>query len=91
MERRLRKKKNIAGDSVAALVSYQHGNPLIGNLKTTTTLGVGPVYGIQRTYKSGFFYRLEGGVAYIQDEFEDGMGVVLAGRLGWVFGKKRRK
>ncbi len=94
MERRLRKKKNIAGNSgnyVAALVVYQHGNPLIGNLNTTTTLGVGPVYGIQRTYKSRFFYRLEGGIAYIQDDFEDGMGVVLVGRLGWVFGKKRRK
>ncbi len=94
MERRLRKKKNISGNSgnyVAALVAYQHGHPLIGNLYTSTTMGVGPVYGLQRTYKRGFFYRLEGGVNYYQDDFNDGILLVLAARVGWAFRKKIRK
>ena len=93
MERRLRKKKNISGNSgnyVAALVAYQHGHPLIGNLYTSTTLGGGPVYGLQRTYRKGFFFRLEGGVNYIQDDFEEGLLLVLAARVGWTFRKKRR-
>lgn len=91
MERRVRKKKNIQGNSgnyVAALVAFQNGRPLIGNLNTTTTLAVGPVYGIQRTYKRGFFYRLEGGVAFVQDDFEQGIGLVLAARIGWVLRKR---
>lgn len=94
MERRLRKGKNISGNSgnyVAAVIGYQHGSPIIGNLINTNTLGVGPVYGLQRTYRKGFFYRLEGGVAYFQDDFEDGIGLVLAARIGWVIGKRRRK
>ncbi len=92
MERRLRKKKNIKGNSgnyVAALVAYQHGSPIFGNLNTTTTLAVGPVYGIQRTYKRGFFYRLEGGMAFVQDDFDQGFGLVLAARIGWVIRKRR--
>ncbi len=94
MERRLQKKKNIAGNSgnyVAVLVAYQHGDPLIGNLYTTTTLGVGPVYGLQRTYKRGFFYRLEAGVAYVQNDWDEGIGIVLAARVGWTIRKKKRK
>jgi len=92
MERRLRKKKSIQGNSgnyVAALVAFQNGSPLIGNLNTTTTLAVGPVYGLQRTYKRGFFYRLEGGVAFVQDDFDQGIGLVLAARIGWVIRKRR--
>lgn len=94
MKRRLRKGKNITGNSgnyVAALVAYQHGHPLIGNLFTTNTFGVGPVYGLQRTYKRGFFYRLEGGVNYYQDDLNDGILLVLAVRVGWTIRKKQRK
>ncbi len=92
MERRLKKGKNITGNSgnyVAALVAYQNGSPLIGNLYTSTTLGVGPVYGIQRTYKRGFFYRLEGGVGYFQDDFDQGAGLIWAVRVGWVLRKRQ--
>ena len=67
---------------MAALVAYQNGNPLVGDLYTTTPFGVGPVYGIQRTYKRGFFYRLAGGVAFVQDDFSQGIGLVLATRMG---------
>lgn len=92
MERRIEKGKNITGNSgnyVAALIAYQGGGPIIGNLNTTNTIAVGPVYGIQRTYKRGFFYRLEGGVAFVQDDFDQGVGLVLAARIGWVIRKRR--
>ena len=92
MERRLRKKKNIQGNSgnyAAALFAYQGGSPILGNLNTTNTIVVGPVYGIQRTYKRGFFYRLEGGPAFIQDDIDQGFGLVLAARIGWVLRKRR--
>lgn len=92
MERRLKKDKNISGNSgnyVAALFAYQGGSPILGNLNTTNTIVVGPVYGIQRTYKRGFFYRLEGGPALVQDDFEEGFGLVLAVRIGWVLRKRR--
>lgn len=92
MNRRLEKGKNISGNSgnyLAALIVYQGGSPIIGNLNTTNTIGVGPVYGIQRTYKRGFFYRLEGGVAFVQDDFGQGYGLVLAARIGWVIRKRR--
>ncbi len=92
MGRRLRKGKNITGNSgnyVGAMIVYQDGAPLIGNLHAVTVLGVGPVYGLQRTYKRGFFYRLETGVTYFEDEFQRGFGLVLAARVGWVIRKRR--
>lgn len=93
MGRRLGKKKNISGNSgnyIAALLAYQHGHPLIGNGFTGTALAAGPVYGIQRTFGRDLFYRLEGGVAYVQNDVEEGLGLVLAARVGWVFRKKER-
>jgi len=71
MERRIRKGKNITGNTgnyVGGLLVYQSGSPLIGDIQNLDVLGGGPVYGIQRTYKRGFFYRLEGGVAYFRDD-----------------------
>ncbi len=93
MKRRLDKGKNISGNSgnyVGGLLVYQDGNPFIGGLKEERyTLGAGLVYGLQRIYKRGFFYRLETGVAYAESDLTYGVGVVLAARIGWVLGKKR--
>jgi len=93
MRRRLDKKKNISGNSgnyISALLAHQSGNPIIGNLENASnTLIVGPVYGIQRTYRRGFFYRLEGGIAYIEEDFASGIGPILAARIGWVILKRR--
>ncbi|TMM57987.1 hypothetical protein FEE95_00745 [Maribacter algarum] len=92
MERRIRKGKNITGNSgnyVGGLLVYQSGAPLIGDIQNSDILGGGPVYGIQRTYKRGFFYRLEGGVAYLEDDFNKGIGLILAARIGWVLRKRR--
>ncbi len=92
MERRLRKGKNITGNTgnyVGALMAYASGTPLIGDLYAVNTFAVGPVYGIQRTYKKGFFYRLETGVTYYEDTLGRGVSLVLAARIGWVIRKKR--
>jgi hypothetical protein len=88
MERRVEKDKNISGNYVAVLIAYQGGGPILGNLKTTHTIAVGYVYIIQRTNKGEFFYRLEGGVVFVQDDFDEGVGLVLAARIGWVIRKR---
>ncbi len=93
MGRRRGKKKNISGNSgnyIGGLLVHQSGNPIIGNLENASnTVMVGPVYGLQRTYRRGFFYRLEGGVVYVEDDFTSGLGLILAARIGWVIGKRR--
>ncbi|MFS4493746.1 hypothetical protein [Maribacter sp. 2308TA10-17] len=92
LERRITKGKNISGNTgnyVGGLMLVQFGNPIIGDIQRPDIFGVGPVYGIQRTYRRGFFYRLEGGVAYLEDGFGSGVGLILAARIGWVLRKRR--
>ena len=92
MDRRLERGKNILGNSgnyLGGLLLYQDGNALIGNLGTNSVVAVGPVYGLQRTYKRGLFYRLETGVAFFEDNFDNGVTLILAARVGWVI--RRRK
>ncbi len=93
MDRRLDKGKNISGNSgnyIAMLMVYQDKNPFIGDLRLSESiLGVGPVYGLQRTYRRGFFYRLEGGLGYFQTESNQSIGAFLAARIGWTLGKRR--
>jgi len=93
MGRRLEKKKNISGNSgnyFGALLLHQSRKPILGNLESASnTVAAGPVYGIQRMYRGGFFYRLEGGVCYFEEDFNSGVGPILAARIGWVIRKKR--
>ena len=94
MKRRSERGKNISGNSgnyVGGLLVYQNGNPLIGDLANGSNhiLGLGPVYGWQRAYRKGFFYRLETGLVYLEDDFSYGASLVLAARIGWVLRKKR--
>ncbi|MGB3150981.1 MAG: hypothetical protein WBB27_09985 [Maribacter sp.] len=92
MNRRLDKGKSITGNSgnyLGGLLLFQEGNAIVGNLNTSTVVAVGPVYGLQRTYKRGFFYRLETGVAFFEDNFNNGITLVLAARVGWVIRKRR--
>ncbi len=92
MGRRLDKGKNISGNSgnyVGGLLLYQNGNAVIGNLDANSLVSLGPVYGLQRTYRRGFFYRLETGVAYFEDDFNNGAILILAARIGWVIRKRR--
>lgn len=96
MERRLDKGKNISGNTgnyVGGLLLYQDGTSLLGDLNTLSTIAVGPVYGLQRIYKNGFFYRLETGLAYYEDNSafdNNGVTLVLAARLGWVIGGRKK-
>ncbi len=86
MERRLAKGKRIAGNSgnyIAGTLVYQNGNPIIGDLAIESAFVVGPVYGIQRTYRRGFFYRLEGGLGYYEGDFGRGATLILGARIGW--------
>ncbi|WP_276167762.1 hypothetical protein [Zobellia alginiliquefaciens] len=93
MERRQEKGKNISGNSgnyIAILMAYQDQNPIFGDLYLAeSVLGMGPVYGLQRIYRGGFFYRLEGGLGYFNTEYDNGLGVFLGARVGWVLGKRR--
>lgn len=93
-ERRLRKGKRIEGNTgnyTAPMVLIQSGNALFGNLDLSSryTIGIGAVYGIQRTATKGFQFRLEAGPGYFFDEFDDGFGLLLSAKLGWVLGKKK--
>jgi len=93
-ERRLRKGKRISGNTgnyTAPTVVLQSGNAFIGDLDLASryTIGIGAVYGIQRTAPKGFQFRLEAGPAYFIDEFDNGLGLLLAVKLGWVLGKKK--
>ncbi len=91
-ERRKGKGKNITGNSgnyVGATLLAQSGKALIGDLDPLATIGGGPVYGLQRTYKSGLYYRLESGVGIFSDEPDPYLSLILAVRIGWVIGKRR--
>ena len=71
-------------------MAHQSGKPIIVNHENASnTVMAGPVYRIQRTYSYGFFYRLERGVAYVEDDFTGGLGLILATRIGWVIRKRR--
>lgn len=71
-------------------MTHRSGKPIIGNHENASnTVMARPVYGIQRTYRYGFFNRLEWGVAYVEDDFTVGLGLILATSIGWVLRKRR--
>lgn len=95
-DRRIRKGKRISGNTgnyTAPTVAIQGGNALIGDLDYVSryTLALGAVYGIQRTYPSGFQFRLEAGPAYFIDEFSNGIDLLLSAKVGWVLGRRKSK
>lgn len=92
-DRRLRKGKPIAGNSgnyLAPTAIFQSGNAIVGDLDTVSVFGFGVVYGIQRTAPKGFQFRLEGGPAYFKDDFNSGIGLLLAAKIGWVLGNRSK-
>ncbi|WP_076547573.1 hypothetical protein [Maribacter ulvicola] len=49
------------------------------------------VYGLQRTYKKGFYFSLAFGPGVFVNEFSTDMGILIGARLGWVVnGRKKR-
>lgn len=76
------------------------GNSIFfGNLQVTGDLDApedftlffnGALYGVQRTYHSGFNFDVELGLGHYQGrEIEDGLGVLLNLSFGWVLTKRR--
>ncbi|WP_282089803.1 DUF3575 domain-containing protein [Aquimarina algiphila] len=91
-EKRANKGKNTSGNSAnyLAMTTYiAHGDPILGNLDTDIDYvgQVGPVWGFQRTYNSGFNLGLELGVGYAFNDNDQSMAPIVNFRLGWAFGK----
>lgn len=93
-ERRLRKRKNISGNSgnyISFLNQFQFGTPLIGNLEYASDYyyNAAIVYGLQRTYKKGFYWSLAFGPGVFINEFDKVTGLLVDLRLGWVVGGRK--
>ncbi|MDO1513742.1 hypothetical protein Q2T41_13850 [Maribacter confluentis] len=93
-ERRLRKRKNISGNSgnyISFLNQFQFGTPLIGNLEYASDYyyNAALVYGLQRTYKKGFYFSLAFGPGIFINEFDKVTGILVDARLGWVIGGRK--
>ncbi len=90
--RRASKGKNTSGNSanyLAMTTFFANGDPIIGDLDVDVDYlaQVGPVWGFQRTYNSGFNLGLELGVGYAFDSNDDFVAPIVNFRLGWAFGK----
>ncbi|WP_109299902.1 DUF3575 domain-containing protein [Aquimarina sp. AU474] len=91
-EKRARQGKNTSGNSgdyIALTTFLATGDPIIGDLELATDyIGhVGPVWGFQRTYDSGFNLGLELGVGYTFNENDSFVAPIVGFRLGWAFGR----
>lgn len=91
-EKRASKGKKTSGNSAnyVAMTTYiAHGDPILGDLDTDIDYvgQVGPVWGFQRTYNSGFNLGLELGVGYLFDDNDQFVVPIANFRLGWAFGK----
>lgn len=94
--RRISKDKNVAwntGNYVAGSILYTSGNSILGdiNLNSNTNFFVGPLYGLQRTSRSGFNFGLEVGAGYFQNDVDSGVSVRIDFNIGWVIGRNRGK
>lgn len=93
--RRLNKGKNISGNSgnyVAFLNQLQFGKPIIGDLEYASDYFYNGalVYGIQRTYKKGFYWGLAFGPGIFVDDFYTDAGILIDLRLGWVVSGRKK-
>ncbi|WP_324023547.1 hypothetical protein QSV08_11775 [Maribacter sp. BPC-D8] len=94
-DRRLRKGKNISGNTgnyISFLNQFQFGTPVIGNLEYASDYfyNTAIVYGLQRTYKKGFYFGLAFGPGIFVDQFNTDVGVLIDVRLGWVIGGRKK-
>lgn len=105
--RRLSKGKNIAGNSGnywALNSGVLIGRPIIGtyNLVYDTSIHLGAAYGLQRTYKKGFYWNLSFGPGFFftREEFRfpsstinvdnTAFGISGVGKIGWVIGGRKK-
>ncbi|TDT47149.1 hypothetical protein CLV90_1221 [Maribacter spongiicola] len=94
-DRRLRKGKNISGNTgnyISFLNQFQFGTPIIGDLEYTSDYyyNAALVYGLQRTYKKGFYFSLAFGPGVFVNEFNTDAGILIDARLGWVIGGRKK-
>ena len=93
LNKRTDKGKNTANNSanyLALSAAIQSGKPILGNLEYYESyFGViGPVWGLQRYYRSGFKLDLNLGAGYGFSETGDGFVSPIIGlRLGWLLFK----
>lgn len=90
-EKRTSKGKNTSRNSanyVALTTFFASDDPIIGDLEIDTDyIGqVGPVWGFQRTYNSGFNLGLELGLGYTFGGSDSFVVPIFGFRLGWAFG-----
>lgn len=91
--KRLRKDKNIDNNSanyIALNGSIDFGDPIIGDLQLSSDYGgvIGPVWGLQRYYRSGFKLDLNLGAGYGFNNLGGSYFSPIIGlRLGWKLGK----
>lgn len=95
MQRRLRKDKNISGNSgnyVSLVNQFQSGRPLFGDLELSSDYyyNVAVVYGLQRTRPKGFYWSLSFGPGVFNNQFETTPGILIDARLGWVIGGRKK-
>ncbi|MGB7785718.1 MAG: hypothetical protein WBL27_06420 [Salinimicrobium sp.] len=89
LKKRLKKEKNISNNSgnyIALSGAVQGGKPIIGDLEYNEGyFGViGPVWGLQRYYRSGFKLDLNLGGGYGFNESGDSdFSLIIGFRLGW--------
>ncbi|MBZ9728503.1 DUF3575 domain-containing protein [Salegentibacter sp. JZCK2] len=79
--------KNNSANYVALSTGLQSGKPIIGNIEYSADYFgvVGPVWGLQRYYGSGFKLDLNLGAGYGFDELGDSFFSPIIGiRLGWL-------
>lgn len=91
-ERRKRKGKrtdNNSGNYIAISSYVTSGDPLIGDLESRLDYNgvVGPVWGVQRTYKSKLNWNLALGMGYGFNEENTYISPIVNFSIGWVFGK----
>lgn len=94
-DRRLKKGKNISGNTgnyFSFLNQLQFGTPIIGNLEYASDYyyNAALVYGLQRTYKQGFYFSLAFGPGVFINEFNTDAGILIDARLGWVIGGRKK-
>lgn len=97
--RRINKGRNVSGNSgnyiAAAQAIYFSQLRLATNITGPNDFNVGfygMVYGVQRTYKSGFNFNAELGAGYYQgDGVDSGIGPMLHFTFGWVATKRKSR
>lgn len=94
-DRRLSKGKNITGNTgnyFSFLNQFQIGTPIIGDLEYASDYyyNAAIVYGLQRTYKKGFYFSFAFGPGVFVNEFNTNAGVLIDARLGWVISGRKK-